>query len=196
MESEPESPGPTNRLLRMICAPSVWMIVGFLVAGYLLVHWIASMGGPQVFMERYGKTAPLVTVPTHIIVAVTPFPSDAIAIANGSLYGILLGVVLNWSGWWTAALIEFQLGRRASKDFHWEGQRDRLPRWLRRLPIEHPLFLIGARQIPWLGGHVTTFLPGATGVSWRRFLWCAAVGIVPSSILMACIGAGLVQLAS
>jgi uncharacterized membrane protein YdjX (TVP38/TMEM64 family) len=185
---------PRNSFLRWLHAPSVWIIAGLLIIGFMLVHWIGKMGGPQVFSERFGKVAPLVTVPVHIIVAVTPFPSDAIAIANGSLYGLVPGIGLNWVGWWIAALLEFQLGRRTRHDFEWDQQRERLPRLFQRLPVDHPLFLIGARQVPWLGGHVTTFLPGAAGVSWHRFWWCAAVGIVPSSILMASIGAGLVKL--
>jgi uncharacterized membrane protein YdjX (TVP38/TMEM64 family) len=192
----PESRSVLNRLLHLLRAPSIWIIAGLLITGLLLIRWIAGMGGPQAFSDRFGNVAPLVTVPVHIIVALTPFPSDAIAVANGSLYGLLTGVLLNWLGWWIAALLEFQLGRRTRKDFEWDHQRDRLPNWLTRLPVDHPLFLIGARQVPWLGGHVTTFLPGAAGVSWHRFWWCAAVGIVPSSILMASIGAGLVKLAT
>lgn len=193
VNSDIESQPPSGAIVKLARAPSVWIIIGFLIAGFFLIRWIASIGGPEVFSERFGRVAPLITLPAHIIVALTPFPSDAIAIANGALYGFVSAVFLNWFGWWLAALLEFQLGRRTRRDFHWDDQRDRLPAWLRRLPIEAPAFLILARQIPWLGGHVTTFLPGAAGVAYRRFWWCAAVAVIPGSVLMAAIGAGLVQ---
>lgn len=183
-----------TQLLRVLRAPTLWIIVAIVIAGLILIRWIASLGGAEAFAERFGSVAALVTVPVHVIIAVTPFPSDPIAIANGSLYGWLYGACLNWIGWGIAAVVEFQLGRRAREDFNLEQQVSQLPSWLQRLPVDHPVFLIGARQIPWLGGHVTTFLPGAAAVRWKRFLWCAAVGIVPSSILMAAIGAGLVQI--
>ena len=51
------------------------------------------------------------------IVAVTPFPSDVLCVANGTVYGLWLGAFLSWVGWYLAALIEFGIGRRARSDF-------------------------------------------------------------------------------
>jgi uncharacterized membrane protein YdjX (TVP38/TMEM64 family) len=124
----------------------------------------------------------------------TPVPSDFISIANGAAYGFLLGTGLSWLGWWLAALAEFGLGWWARKDFDLTTSLDRLPDWLRRFPVGHPVFLIGARQVPWLGGHITSFVPGAAGVGLRRYVWCSAIAIVPGAIVMAGIGAGLVKL--
>jgi uncharacterized membrane protein YdjX (TVP38/TMEM64 family) len=117
-----------------------------------------------------------------------------IAIANGTIYGFWLGSVLNWLGWYIAAFIEFQVGRRANRDFDISAWISRAPRGLRRFPVGHPVFLIGSRLIPWAGGHISTLLPGAMGVPLGRFAWCAALAIVPPALLMAGIGAGLLQL--
>ena len=143
----------------------------------------------------YGLAAIAITLPTHIILALTPFPSDVIGIANGALYGLTTGTMLSWIGWWISALFEFSIGRRARHDFELGQQADRLPRFLRELPIDHPLYLICVRQVPWLGMHVGSFIPGAGGVPWKRFLWCSAIGAVPGSFLTTAIGAGIVQLA-
>jgi uncharacterized membrane protein YdjX (TVP38/TMEM64 family) len=90
-------------------------------------------------------------------------------------------------------LVEFGLGCCARKDFQLDESIERLPGWLRRLPIDHPCFLIGARQIPWIGGHVTSFLPGAAGVRVKRYAWCSAIAVVPGAIVMSAIGAGLMR---
>jgi uncharacterized membrane protein YdjX (TVP38/TMEM64 family) len=128
------------------------------------------------------------------VLAITPFPSDVIAIANGALYGFARGAALSWLAWWIAALAQFGLARWVRRDLDLERHRDRLPRWLQRFPVDHPLFLIGGRLVPWIGGHVTTLLPGAAGVAPSRFAWCSAIAIVPGSIVMPAIGAGIMKL--
>lgn len=181
---------------QLLASPAVMTLVGVLLIGALLTRWIASLGGPEAFREQFGNVAPLVTLPVHIVVTITPFPSDVICIANGTLYGFWVGAVLNWFGWFVASLVEFSLGRRARMDLNLESRLAQLPTWIRQFPVQHPVYLILSRQIPWLGGHVATLIPGSMGVHPSRFAWCSAIAIVPSSLLMAAIGAGLLSLAT
>jgi len=196
-----ESTAPPRRgrlVVRLLTSPSVYIILGLLILGVGLWNWVVSIGGPAElraeFSRMFGPSAPLVTVNLHIVLAITPFPSDLISIANGAMYGFPLGAGLSWFAWWIAALLEFGLGRRTRKDLHLEEATDRLPHWLRRFPVEHPVFLIVGRLVPWVGGHATTFVPGAAGVSWRRYVWCSAIGIIPGALLMPYIGAFLTSL--
>lgn len=173
---------------------ALYLIVGLCFVAFWLTRWVESIGGPTGVWERFGLVAPAITVPLHAIVGVTPFPSDVIAIANGTLYGFWLGAVLSWLGWYLAAFIEFQIGRRAGEDFNVSEWMARSPGSLQRFPVGHPAFIIGSRFIPWAGGHVSTLLPGAMGVPLGRFAWCSAVAIVPPALVMSGIGAGLLQL--
>ena len=70
----------------------------------------------------------------------------------------------------------------------------RSPERLRRFPVGHPFFIIGARYVPYAGGHLSTLLPGALRVDLVRFAWCTAIAIVPSSLVVAAVGAGLLFL--
>jgi uncharacterized membrane protein YdjX (TVP38/TMEM64 family) len=186
---------PKRRLLfRAVTSPALYLIVGLLCLGAITAYWVASIGGPTAFRESFGATAPLITLPIHVVLATTAFPADLIAVANGALYGLVLGTALSWLGWWLAALLQFRLGCRVRHDFDLESNLDRIPGWLRRFPVDHPAFLIGVRQLPWLGMHIGSFVPGAAGVGFRRFLWCSAIGVGPGSFLMAAVGAGLVTL--
>ena len=183
---------PCSSVIRRILRSNVlYLLVGLCVIGFWLTAWVDALGGPTAVRERFGLFAPAVSIPVHAIVAVTPFPSDVLCVANGTVYGFWLGAVFSWVGWYVAALIEFGIGRRARTDFPIEEWLTRLPRRLRRFPVAHPVFLIGSRYVPWAGGHISTLIPGAVGVAVGRFAWCAAIAIIPPSMLMAGIGAGL-----
>ena len=181
--------------LRAIFTSSVlYLIVGIVVIGVVLAQWIEGLGGPEAVWLRFGFLAPAISLPIHIFVAVTPFPSDLMGVANGAVYGFWGGFALTWAGWYLASFIQYAIGRRVQKDFDVEGWLARSPKRLRRFPVGHPFFLIGARYVPYAGGHLSTLLPGALGVDLVRFAWCTAIAIVPSSVVVAAVGAGLLFL--
>ncbi|EMI53351.1 TVP38/TMEM64 family protein [Rhodopirellula sallentina] len=177
---------------RLIRSPVFYTIVFIFVAGWFAMQWMADHDIQEI-RETYGIRAVAILLPTHVLMALTPFPSDLFSIANGALYGMTIGTVLSWIAWYIAAMIQFGLGRRARKDFDLEQEADRIPSWLRGVPVEHPLYLICIRQVPWLGMHIGSFVPGAAGVRWQRFLWCSAIGTLPGSLVMSGIGAGIMR---
>jgi len=189
------SPEPQrSRITRVLTSPSFYLLFIVLVIGTLVGGWLVSNYGPKDVHRLLGQWAPLLTVPIHIIVALSPIPSDIISIANGAVYGFVTGTVLSWFAWWIAAILEFGLGYRVRTDLHIVDHTEKIPKWMRRFPVSHPLYLIGARQIPWIGGHITSFVPGASGVPLKRFVWCSAIAVIPGAIVMAAIGAGLMRL--
>jgi uncharacterized membrane protein YdjX (TVP38/TMEM64 family) len=164
---------------------------GLALTAGILLQGLEAAGGPAGLRAWLGPGAPALTVPLQALVAASPLPSDALCVANGAVYGFGVGALLSWLGWWLGALLEFALGRRARGDFDLAATLARLPGFLRRLPVGHPLFLIAARQLPWIGGSMSTFVPGAAGVPLLRLAWCQAIAILPAALLSAAIGAGL-----
>lgn len=191
-----EVPQPADRSWwsRLLRSTTFWIFVALSMLGFVLVDWIDTVGGPVAVRQRFGLVAPALTITLHIILALTPFPSDAVSIANGAMYGFQLGVGLSWFGWWLAALAEFALGRRARVDFCLDTALAKAPGWVQRFPVSHPAYLILSRQIPWLGGHISTFVPGAAGVSWKRYVWCSAIAIIPGALVMTGIGVSIMRL--
>jgi len=181
-------------IARLVGSNAFQLALGLCGVAFLLTRWVNAHGGPTAVWERFGLFAPAVSVPVQAFVAVTPFPSDVLCVANGTVYGFWRGAFFSWIGWYIAALVEFGIGRRARVDFPVDDWLARLPECLQRFPVAHPAFLIGARFVPWAGGHISTLVPGATGVGAGRFAWCAAIAIIPPSILMAGLGAGLLAL--
>lgn len=183
---------PTVRAL--FTSRIVYLVVGIVLIGVLLVQWVEALGGPAAVWVRFGLLAPVISVPLHIFVAVTPFPSDLMGVANGAVYGFWWGFFLTWFGWYSASFIQYAIGWRVRQDFDVEAWLARSPDRLRRFPVGHPVFIIGARYVPYAGGHLATLLPGAYGVDLVRFAWCTAIAIVPSSLVVAAVGAGLLLL--
>ena len=89
-------------------------------------------------------------------------------------------------------MIQYGLARRSVKDVDLDARLERLPAWLRRLPVTHPMFLVAVRWFP-LGFHVANLTAGARRVPPLRQLWIAALGSIPGAALWAGIGAGAVE---
>ena len=168
------------------------LILILLVCAGALVAWLDWAGGPEALRSRLGPSAPAFFVPVQAIVAVSPFPSEVVAIAITSIYGFWIGSALAWCGWFLAAFLQYFVARRTARDFDFERARARLPGWLNRFPVEHPAFLILARYVPW-GPHLVNSAAGVYGVSLFRHGWCAALSIVPQALLISAIGNGLIS---
>lgn len=141
--------------------------------------------------DRFGWAAPLVSVPLQAVLAASPFPSDLICIANGAVYGYWPGVAASYIGWSLGSVIEFWILRGMVQGEPSPELVAKTPRWLRRFPAASPWFLILGRQIPWGGAHLTAISAVLAGVSWRRFLICNAIAVVPGALVMPAIGAKL-----
>ena len=158
---------------------------------WLLLHALAALGGPEAVRARFGLAAAALLVPIHAVVSVSPFPSEVIALGHGAIYGFALGWPLTWAGWLLGAALEYGLFRRVATDLVDAGGA-RLPAWLRRLPVQHPLFLILGRLVPF-GNHAVNALAGSRRVPLWRFAWASALAFLPFSALVAAIASGLVR---
>jgi len=166
-------------------------IAAVVLGAYLTGRWLEGIGGAVALFERFGPAAPLVSIPVHVLLSATPFPSELIGVANGSVYGLWGGALCSWTGWWCGAALEYGLVRLGARHVEWADAVGHLPRWLRRFPVGHPVFLIVGRQLPF-GFHTVNVVAGLAGVSGRRQVICAAVSNVPYAFSSAAVGAGLI----
>jgi len=171
---------------------SLQLALGLVLVGATVAYAAQNLGGATLIGTRLGWWAPAATVPLHVLVSLSPMPSDPIVIANGALYGPWLGALLGWCGWYLAAWIRFGIGRRAGRELPIEQWWRRLPSWLQRLPAGHPGVLILSRYIPGVGGELSTLVPGARGVAPWRFAWCTAIAIAPYALALAVFGTALI----
>jgi uncharacterized membrane protein YdjX (TVP38/TMEM64 family) len=163
------------------------------VAGVLVIGWVQLEGGPEGIRARYGLLAPALWLPAQVVVHVTPI-GDFVpwAVLNGTMFGLWLGALTTLLSWVGSASVQYAIGRRTARDLDWAARAARLPAWLRRLPIGHPVFLIVARWFPLMAGPINV-AAGAARVPFPRLLWCTVVGTIPQALVLAAIGVGLLR---
>ncbi len=190
--SPPETPtgSAATAWQRAVHSRGLLGIFAVVVGGAALALWMRSYGGAELMREQLGPLAALFIVPLQAVIAVSPFPSEVIALVTCTFYGFWGGALLAWSAWFVAAFLQYELVRRTARDFDFERARRRFPKPLRDLPVSHPAFLILGRWLPY-GPHVVNSTAGAYGVPLPRHAWCAAVSIVPPALVISGFANGL-----
>lgn len=172
----------------------VQSILLVIAIGATIMVWVRSIGGPGALVERYGILAPAISLCVHTALNTTPV-GDLLpwGIANGAVYGLAQGAFLSWLAWLGSALLQYRIAKRTAHDFNLESKIGDLPKWLRRFPVEHPAFLITARWVP-MGGALANAAAGAFDVKMSRLVWCTAIGALPPALVLAAVGAGVLQM--
>jgi uncharacterized membrane protein YdjX (TVP38/TMEM64 family) len=147
-----------------------------------LEYWLAQAGGWAYLV------APLVMVAVSIL----PIPAEAPALANGMLFGPVVGTLISWSGAVVGAWISYEIARGWGRPFaakfaseatvaRLDGAAERTGWW----------GLLVLRLIPAFAFTAINWGAGLCGVPRARFLWTTAIGILPGAVLFTSSGAGL-----
>ena len=181
-----------RRALRRRLAQSrgAQLSLGVVLLAILVAFWFAGDGRREQIGDQLGWPGAAALVVAQALMAVSPLPSQIVAVPIAVAYGFWLGVLLNWTGWMLAAVLQYWLSRRTADDIELQLLVDRTPQWLRRFPADHPVFLILARQLP-IGPHIVNITAGVLHIPLWRHLWCAAIGVVPEAILVSGIAVGV-----
>ncbi len=179
---------------RLARSRGVLSIVLALSISALVAGWIYAIGGPSELRERYGLLGPAVSLVGHTLVNITPI-ADLVpwALANGAVWGVWQGALLSWLAFLGATAAQWAIARRTADEFDLNKNLEKLPRWVRRLPVHHPVFLTAVRWLP-TGGLVSNSAAGALGVPFPRLFGFAALGYAPPSVFLALAGAGVFEL--
>lgn len=135
---------------------------------------------------------PLVIIGLMILHTLVPVPAEFLALAAGMTLGPLWGFVTIWVGAMLGAYLGFLLARAFGQPvlrlLVKPSRLERSQRWLQRIDIP---ILLAVRLLPVLSFNLINFALGLTTISWWRFSWTTAVGIVPATVLMVTFGAHL-----
>ena len=151
--------------------------------------WLADIG---VWLGELGFWAYLVAPAVMALVSILPIPAEAPAMANGMLFGPVVGTAMSWTGAMIGAWISYEIalmwGRPAARrmvgakalakvdsvaeDAGWWG-------------------LIVLRLIPLVAFTALNWGAGFCGIPRWRFLWTTGLGILPGAIVFTSSGVGL-----
>ena len=151
-----------------------------------------STEGVQRLLASTPVWLPLVIIGLMILHTLVPVPAEFLALAAGMTLGPLWGFVTIWVGAMLGAYLGFLLARAFGQPvlrlLVKPSRLERSQRWLQRIDIP---ILLAVRFLPVLSFNLINFALGLTTISWWRFSWTTAVGIVPATILMVTFGAHL-----
>lgn len=166
-----------------------------IAAGLLYSADFISAGFPQrentfvSLIHSWGNWGVAGSIGLMILHSVVPFPAEALAMANGIVYGLFWGSVITWTGAMLGAFFAFGctrlLGQRFAKKMLSEKNWQTVENWSAQYGWQTLLLV---RFIPVIAFNVINYAAGLTTVSVWTFTWTTALGILPLTILSAWLG--------
>lgn len=131
----------------------------------------------------------------YLAVVTFSLPGATVAsVAGGFLFGQGFGTTLNVFSATAGACLLFGVVRAGLGDF-WiakvNAAPDRIKRLNARLRKNEVSVLLLLRLVPVVPFFLANLLPAIVGVSFFRFFWTTAVGIIPAALIYTAIGVGL-----
>ena len=190
---EGQSPRPIVLAVR-VALVGLLVIVGVAVFGAYIHEFEAGEWIREIedTIAAWGPWGVVVSMGIMVLHSFVPFPAEFLAIANGMLYGPVLGTAITWSGAMLGALLAFGLSRLLGRPFVETMLARRQATWLDSWSGEravHWIFL--ARFVPVIAFNLVNYAAGLTRISWWTFIWTTALGIMPMTVLMVTMGASI-----
>jgi uncharacterized membrane protein YdjX (TVP38/TMEM64 family) len=188
----------TGRPRRIWLAAAVLLALGLATA----LVWIYALGaamplpgfelsveGVEAQIEAFGMWGVAIAILLMVLHSFVPFPAELVAIANGMLFGPVLGTLITWTGGMLGAYLAFGLARWLGRPFVHavvgERQRAAIDRWAAR---QGGGVLLFSRLVPVISFNLVNYAAGLTAISWWTFSWATGLGILPLTCLMVVMG--------
>lgn len=121
------------------------------------------------------------------VCAITPLPAEAVTVANGALFGPILGTLLTWVSAMFGAAVTFYLGRRLLQRSNMKllehDKYHRLMQWTNKWGVKGLMLARLIPVVPFFALNIgAAFLP----VSGKKYLLVTGIGILPHIMIICC----------
>ncbi len=141
------------------------------------------------FVRHSDVGGPLIIIGSMTIaVVLSPLPSAPIAIAAGAIYGPIEGTFYVFSGAMLGAFIAFSIGKVLGFKMAQTWLETHYPNYSSSDQQRLMWLVMVSRLIPFISFDLVSYAAGITALSYHRFLLATAIGILPSSFLLAYFG--------
>jgi uncharacterized membrane protein YdjX (TVP38/TMEM64 family) len=168
----------------------VTLVILFIVVSYFS-NELQAVGN---FIRQLGVLGWLASILMFAVFGATPIPSEPFTVLITTIFGPLLTAIITALGNLLAGTVEFLIGRRISKVADFEKIREKLPFGLNKVPVDSPLFLIGARMLPGYMPKFVSIISGIYKIPFYRFLWTTAVVTTVGALVISFGGHTLITL--
>ena len=152
----------------------------------------AVLSNIGVWIGDLGPWAYIIAPVVMAVVSVLPVPAEAPAMANGMLFGPVVGSLITWIGAMAGASISYEIAAAWGRPL--AGRmvgRSALVKVDRVVEGARWWDLLVVRFIPVVAFTALNWGAGLFAVPRARFLWTTAVGIIPGVVLFTSSGVGL-----
>jgi uncharacterized membrane protein YdjX (TVP38/TMEM64 family) len=163
-------------------------IAAFFLAGGDLAQIMAiGLSAEQIAetIRSWGAWAMIGSILLMVAHSLVPLPSEFIAIANGIVFGLVVGTLITWIGAMLGAILAFALSRWLGRRFVQSVLPARyataIDEWTKEQGTQ---VLLISRVLPVVSFNLINYAAGLTSVSWWTFLWTTGLGILPLTFLM------------
>jgi len=151
------------------------VIFSLLVMVVATVLVAADLEQIKALISRAGWWGVGLSVAVYVLLGLTLVPSEPLTLLIGALFGPLAAMLTAGVGNTLASVVVYYFGKKLGKAANFVARKEKLPLGLGKLPVDSPLFLIGARLIPGYGSKAVSLLGGVYHVPLARFLWTTAL---------------------
>ena len=163
---------------------SATSIIGLILGAAVLYLVAKNIHDAEVIISRAGIAGPAVAIFLYALFAPTPVSTDPLTLVCGAMYGPFYGSAIAWIGNNVAALVEYFLGTRISKNTDFDKEKKKLPFGLGKLPINSVPVLTLGRMIPFYGSKIISIMAGMYGVPVKRYVWTSALVNLTGAIML------------
>jgi uncharacterized membrane protein YdjX (TVP38/TMEM64 family) len=196
----PQGVGPQLRWFRIrqglaLCIVGVALLIVFTTSLGDQLRLLIVDPNPE-HLQRWLSTdatwVSLTLIAAMVLHTLVPLPAEILALVAGMALGPWWGFLTIWLGAMLGAWLGFFLarvwGQPLVQRLAAHQRLRRLQLWIQRSDI---LLLLTVRLLPIFSFNLVNYALGLTTITWWRFTWTTAVGIVPITVLVVVFGAHL-----
>lgn len=171
------------------------IITFFIIAGLICYYiYLLHTGEAQKLLEsirNLGYLGIIISILIQSFVNIIPVPGEFISVLLMEIYGPLWGGILTWIGGMLGAVGAFYLTKWIAKPFFGGNEPPFLHKVDEAIKKRETIGLLLIRFVPFLPYHFVNYSAGLLNVKIWNFVWTTAIGILPYTIALSGIYAGV-----
>jgi len=178
-------PMVTSLALAFVVLSTVSALVSFVFPSPWTGGLAGALEGTVALIRSWGAWAVVGSVGLMVAHSFVPFPAELVGVANGMIFGPIVGTAVTWVGAMLGAFVAFGavrvFGQPVVRRMLSVHQQQELAVWSSE---RGGTSLLIGRFIPVIAFNLLNYAAALTTMSWWTFAWATGIGILPLTILL------------
>jgi uncharacterized membrane protein YdjX (TVP38/TMEM64 family) len=168
-----------------------FLIIGCLIGYYIYVVHTGEAQNILDHIRNLGVLGCIIGIAVQTLTNIIPVPGEFISIALMEIYGPVWGGLFAWIGGITGAVGALYLTKWIAKPFFANMAQPYLEKMDEFIQKREHVGLLLIRFVPFVPYHLVNYAAGILNVKLWGFIWTTAIGILPFTLAMSALYAGL-----